>query len=366
MPHWRPYVPVAQRRAKAERKMKALAKKGKKIQPVHIEGRTIARSFWGKGWCDHLESFSDYSNRLPRGRTYARNGSVLHLEILAGRIEAKVVGSEIYNITIKIEPLKKTIWKRIKKKTAGQIGSVLELLQGALSDEVMRIVTDRKDGLFPKPREISLDCSCPDWAVMCKHVAAVLYGVGNRLDYEPELLFLLRDVDVRELIDTDLALSTKSKTDENALSDDQLGGIFGVDLDLSTEAPSLLGKKKAVRRPKGTKKGKNQKTTKAKATATAKRKMKADTRPPAKAKRNTPKKVPRKQSTDTPREETSFQPTGLDVLKLRTKLDLSVPAFAKHVGVSAPTIYRWEHIHDILSLQPRMRQKLQHTFEENM
>ena len=179
---WRPYVSVAQRRAKALRKMEKLRKQGRNIQPVEVEGRTIARSFWGKAWCEHLESFSDFENRLPRGRTYVRNGSVCHLAIEAGRIEAMVSGSELYKVTIKIKPLKPAVWKAIKKQCSGQIGSMLELLQGRLSDHVMSIVTDRKKGLLPLPGQIELGCNCPDWAVMCKHVSAVLYGIGNRLD----------------------------------------------------------------------------------------------------------------------------------------------------------------------------------------
>lgn len=99
---WSPYVPVAQRRANALCEMARLRKKGKDIQPVRIEGRILARSFWGKGWCDHLESFSDFENRLPRGRTYVRSGSVCHLDIQPGRIEAIVSGSELYNIHIDI------------------------------------------------------------------------------------------------------------------------------------------------------------------------------------------------------------------------------------------------------------------------
>ena len=192
MPFWAPYVPVAQRHANAMYEMSKLRKKGKDIQPVRIEGRTIARSFWGKGWCDHLESFSDFANRLPRGRTYVRNGSVCHLDMRPGRIDAIVSGSELYNIRINIEKLKPAAWKTVKKKCSGRIGSMLELLQGRLSDQVMTVVTDRKQGLFPQPREIQLSCDCPDWAVMCKHVAAALYGVGSRLDSRPELLFLLQ------------------------------------------------------------------------------------------------------------------------------------------------------------------------------
>ncbi len=171
---WRPYVPVAERRAKAWKAVEKLRKKGKDIQPVELSGRSIAASFWGKGWCDHLESFSDFSNRLPRGRTYVRNGSVCHLEIQTGRIEALVSGSELYKVAITIKPLPGKTWTAIKTKCQGQVGSVLELLQGKLSDHVMEVVSDRARGLFPQPGEIELKCSCPDWATMCKHVAAVL------------------------------------------------------------------------------------------------------------------------------------------------------------------------------------------------
>src|SRR5215831_13219407 len=228
---WPRYVPVAERRAKARREMDKLRKKGKAIQPVALDGRTIARSFWGKGWYDHLESFADYANRLPRGRTYVRNGSVCHLDIRPGRIEAIVSGSELYQITIRIKELKAATWRSIKDKCAGHIGSMLELLQGKLSDQVMAIVTNRSHGLFPRPGEIALDCSCPDWADMCKHVAAVLYGVGSRLDSRPELLFLLRGVDAQELIAAEIALPAAVGAVGDTLADDQLGAIFGIDLD---------------------------------------------------------------------------------------------------------------------------------------
>ena len=132
---WGRYVPVAERRAKARREMDKLRKKGKDIQPVNLDGRTIARSFWGKGWCDHLESFSDYANRLPRGRTYVRNGSVCHLDIRPGRIEAIVSGSELYNIVIRIKELQAATWASIKNTCSGHIGSMLELLQGKLSSK---------------------------------------------------------------------------------------------------------------------------------------------------------------------------------------------------------------------------------------
>ncbi len=198
---WKPYVPVAQRRAQAAKEVAKRAKKGQEVSPVRIEGRTIASTFWGKAWCTNLESYSDYSNRLPRGRTYVRNGSVVHLKIEKGRIDALVSGSELYEVQIDIAPLPNQNWQALKAQSAGKIGTLVELLQGKLSKAVMELVTDRDQGLFPKPKEIKMQCDCPDGAGMCKHIAAVMYGVGNRLDSSPELLFVLRGVDHLELIE---------------------------------------------------------------------------------------------------------------------------------------------------------------------
>lgn len=248
---WRPYVPVHKRRANAQRKMQQLARQGRLITPVEISGRTIVHTFWGKAWCDHLEKFSDYANRLPRGRTYVRNGSVCHLEIQPGRIEAIVSGSELYEIAITIKPLSATKWKQLRKACSGEVGSMLELLQGKLSNHVMEVVTHREHGLFPSPSEIEMECSCPDWADMCKHLAAVLYGVGARLDEQPELLFKLRGVDHRELIAAaDLKLpATPSSSGRRRLANDQLSGIFGVELGTGTGAesapPGAAGGKRA-------------------------------------------------------------------------------------------------------------------------
>jgi len=157
---WAPYVPVAKRRAKAKKEMAALRKKGIKLQPIEVKGRKIARTFWGEGWCHHLESFSDYDNRLPRGRTYVRNGSVCHLAITNGKIEAKVSGSDIYEVAVKIDTLSKKRWNAIKKQCSGQIGTLLELLQGQLSDNIMSVVSDERTGLYPQVSEIAfVDCT---------------------------------------------------------------------------------------------------------------------------------------------------------------------------------------------------------------
>ena len=217
-----PYVPVGARRARARLEMRALRERGVEVQPVEVEGRgrAVARSFWGRRWCEHLESFSDYANRLPRGRTYVRNGCVCHLAIETGGVDALVAGRELYHVVIRIRKLKRPAWKAIQAACAGQIGSVLELLQGRLSDRVMEIVADRETGLFPQPGEIKLACDCPDWATMCKHAAAVLYGVGARLDKEhahvpdaeehrplkrwPCELVFCPDIDVRSVVEEKL------------------------------------------------------------------------------------------------------------------------------------------------------------------
>ena len=247
-----PYVPVAQRRANAAKETAKLAKAGKVITPVQIAGRKIATSFWGKAWCDNLEAYSDYENRLPRGRTYVRNGSVVHLEIRKGEVEALVSGSELYKIAITITPVPNSKWKELCKACAGGIGSLVELLQGKLSDRVMEIITRREGGLFPSPKEIKLKCSCPDSARLCKHLAAVIYGIGNRLDQQPELLFLLRSVDSAELISR-AAEGGSLTTGANAgpgLADDEIGSIFGIELDHAPASgnPVVKAAKKAAKK----------------------------------------------------------------------------------------------------------------------
>ena len=241
---FRRYVPVRERKAKVERETASMRKKGVAVQPVRIEGRLIAHTFWGKAWCDHLESFSDFENRLPRGRTYVRNGSVCHLEIKPGLIHAKVQGSALYTVTIEIEPLGKPAWKDIKRRCTGQISSLLDLLQGRLSDGVMEVVTDREKGLFPSPREIHMECTCPDWAVMCKHVAATLYGVGARLDEKPELLFLLRGVDHEELVSAHAETAVQAAVGSGTgrrIAEKDIGAIFGIEVK-KTSAPRRRGK----------------------------------------------------------------------------------------------------------------------------
>ena len=231
---FRPYVSVAERRRNALKEIEKRRKKGLAVNPITLTGRNIATTFWGKAWCENLESYSDFANRLPRGRTYVRNGSVVHLEIQPGKVSALVSGSELYKVEITISPLSGAHWETIKRECSGQIGSLVELLQGKLSKSVMEVVTRHDKGLFPKPAEIRMSCSCPDWAGMCKHVAAVMYGVGSRLDEKPELLFQLRKVDHLELIagavdHSPVAKSGKLRGKKTIASTD-LSDVFGIEM----------------------------------------------------------------------------------------------------------------------------------------
>ena len=177
---WRPYVPVAKRRARAAVYATKLAKMEKRaLEPIAITGRKIANTFWGQAWCDNLERYSDFANRLPRGRTYVRNGSVIDVRIERGQVRAIVSGSEIYQVTVKIKPLNDAIWARLKQDCSRSITSLIDLLEGRFDQGIMQRLTQIEGGLFPKPGEIELECSCPDWAGLCKHVAATLYGVGD-------------------------------------------------------------------------------------------------------------------------------------------------------------------------------------------
>jgi uncharacterized Zn finger protein/DNA-binding XRE family transcriptional regulator len=370
---WRPYVPVAVRQARAWSKMEKLRKKGFCIQPVEIAGRKIAHSFWGQAWCDHLEKYSDFENRLPRGRAYIRNGSVCHLEIAEGAVKAMVSGSELYNVNIEIKKLPDKKWASVKKRCAGQIGSLLELLQGKLSKSVMAVVTDRDQGLFPNPGEISLHCSCPDWAVMCKHVAAVLYGVGARLDEKPDLLFLLRGVDHEELITAEAgiaAVSGASQADGHMrIAESELSHLFGIDMTGEEEGAP---KKSAARRvvsarkvkkptprirtqrarsrpsqkkkkvPKVTAKpAKNQLKDRARPAGEGTRSSAASGKSLARAKEVMPV-APRKRAV-----------TGKTVARLRKKMKMTKAQFARILEVSPATINNWEKSEGPLNLRAR-------------
>ena len=242
---WKATPTVAEKRRQAEKRLEKLSKTGGGLSPVVLEGRKIATSFWGKAWCENLERYSDYANRLPRGRSYVRHSCVIDLQIGKGEISAQVSGSSLYRIKITIASLDGKTWNDICRDCSASIDSMVELLQGRLSKSVMDRVCRPTDGLFPAPKSIRMSCSCPDGAYMCKHVAATLYGIGARLDSRPELLFLLRGVDQQELIAKVTAAPATPASSTPAKSDKVLGGadlsaLFGLDL----EEPETLSKDK--------------------------------------------------------------------------------------------------------------------------
>jgi uncharacterized Zn finger protein len=245
---WPNYVSVAERRVQAARVVEDLRETGRNIAPVGIEGRTIAKTFWGKAWCDNLARYHDYANRIERGRSYVRNGAVVDLQIECGRVSALVSGSVLYNVSVAIAGVPARHWAAICGDCAGRIDSLVELLQGRFAEGVMARICREGDGLFPHPREIRFSCTCPDAARMCKHVAATMLGVGARLDAEPELLFRLRGVGPQDLvagIDASARRVTAAPTAGRVLESADLSALFGLEL----ESGGAAGQKPAAPTP---------------------------------------------------------------------------------------------------------------------
>lgn len=231
-----PYESVEVKKAKALKTIEKLRKKDPDISPVIIEGRVIAKSWWGKGWNVNLESYADYSNRIGRGKSYVKQHAVVDLRITKGLIKSKVQGSRAkpYEINILIEPLSHEKWQKITDLCRHRIESLEQLLQGKFPEVLEVLFTDKSYGLFPAPKEIKFDCSCPDWAIMCKHIAATLYAISARLDDDPMLFFELRDIDVNALIQKtveeklDSMLKNARKKSERAIGEDRVGELFGL------------------------------------------------------------------------------------------------------------------------------------------
>jgi len=273
--YYPPYVTVAKKKAKAAKKLKQLKKKNPDIKPILLEGSTIARTWWGKSWNLNLERYADYSNRIGRGRSYVRHGAVLDLQINSGKVESLVQGtrSKPYSVSVKIKAVNKKTWKEIKSACEGRLDSLQELLAGKFPKALGEIFTTQGKGLFPSPKEIDFSCSCPDWAYMCKHVAATLYGIGARLDEEPGLFFKLRKVKVEDLVTqavedkTRKLLKKAKKKTSRVIADSDLADVFGIDME-----EAVVSRKKAAKAKKPIRR--TSKKTKAKS-AIGKRKKKA-------------------------------------------------------------------------------------------
>lgn len=233
------YVTVSEKRAKAKRKIKQLKKKNPGIRPVILDGQALAKTWWGKAWNTNLESYADYSNRIGRGRSYVRHCAVLDLKITPGKVTSLVQGSmgAPYEVIISINKMKQKNWQTIKKECQSRLSSLPDLLAGKIPKALQEIFMVQGKGLFPTPSEITFNCSCPDWASMCKHVAATLYGVGARLDEDPALFFTLRQAAIDDLVSQAVQSKTSSIIEKSTtgsskiIADDKLSDLFGLDMD---------------------------------------------------------------------------------------------------------------------------------------
>lgn len=256
------YVSVGEKRAKAEKSLAKLKKKDPSVKPVIIQGSAISSSWWGKSWNKNLEGYADYSNRIGRGRSYVRSGAVLDLQIMPGVVTALVQGSRAkpYSVSIQIAEIAPATWNALKEACAGKLDSLPELLAGKFPKALGELFTERGKGLFPSPRDIRFSCSCPDYAVMCKHVAAALYGVSARLDTEPGLFFTLRKVKMEDLVTEAVQgksrelLNKANKKSGRIMEDADLSAIFGIQLDdgpgfVPSSAPPSKTKAPKLKKP---------------------------------------------------------------------------------------------------------------------
>lgn len=248
------YVTAAEKKEKAQKSIEKLKKKDPNIHPVIITGRKLSKTWWGNSWNNNLESYLDYSNRIERGRSYVRSGAVLDLKITKGNISALVQGSRSkpYKVEIIIEPIEKSVWEEITKESAGKIDSLQELIEGKFPKALSELFTAKGKGLFPSPKQISFNCSCPDWANMCKHVAAALYGVGTRLDDDPQLFFVLRNVNIDEFISkiinkkSQMLLEKSMIKSRRIINDTDISGLFGIDVETEVEIKPETKAKKSI------------------------------------------------------------------------------------------------------------------------
>lgn len=358
------YVPVAEKQAKADQKLKQLKKKNPDIRPVRLEGKALTQSWWGKAWNKNLERYADFSNRIGRGRSYVRHGAVLDLQIQPGRVDALVQGSASspYEVEVRIKEIPEKDWKTMIAVCEGRLESLQELIAGQFPKALADIFTAQGEGLFPTPTEIGFSCSCPDWASMCKHVAATLYGIGARFDEDPSLFFYLRNRDISDLVSTAVAEGTRTLLDraerksDRVLDDADLSDVFGIDMDEPEPEPEAKAKpapkpkkttgKKAAKKKKPepepsaeAKPAPKPKKTAAKKSAKKKEPAKAQ---PAKAQKNAGKKTGKAAPARQPKQTTPKKPETMprrDANKepQTTAIDAVADVIARHpkgVGVA--------------------------------
>lgn len=247
---WYQYESSNERKARGQQDLARRCKQGEELVSLVVPqgSRKLVSTFWGKAWCQHLEKYKDYEYRLPRGRSYLRQGLVYNLSVEAGLVTAQVLGSSMYEVSVQIAPLPAEAWAGMQAACAGQVGSLLDLLSGNLGAGVMEVICDRDKGIFPAPKEIKMSCTCPDWADMCKHVAAVMYGVGVKFDTDGALFFRLRQVDPADLLAAGAQeLLSSSEGAGDGLSGEDLSALFGIEL--AGEEAAVVPQEQAPSRP---------------------------------------------------------------------------------------------------------------------
>ncbi len=247
---WYQYESSNERKARGQQDLARRCKQGEELVSLVVPqgSRKLVSTFWGKAWCQHLEKYKDYEYRLPRGRSYLRQGLVYNLSVEAGLVTAQVLGSSMYEVSVQIAPLPAEAWAGMQAACAGQVGSLLDLLSGNLGAGVMEVICDRDKGIFPAPKEIKMSCTCPDWADMCKHVAAVMYGVGVKFDTDGALFFRLRQVDPADLLAAGAQeLLSSSEGAGDGLSGEDLSALFGIEL--AGEEAAAVPQEQAPSRP---------------------------------------------------------------------------------------------------------------------
>lgn len=348
--HWYPrYVPVDEQRARTVSEIQDLRARGISVQPIELRGRTIARNFWGRRWCEHLESFSEHAARLAHGRAYVRNGSICHLAVEPGSVEAIVSGSAVYHVSIRVRQLESHAWTAIRRACAGRIGSLEDLHEGLLPEPVAAVLTSRGAGVFPQPAEIVPSCDCKERAAMCKHAAAVLSGVGSRLDDHPELLFRLRGVNESELLSGEPVPA----------EDGAAAGAAGFAAGNGGAPPAAVLTGPSANGWPGPDASAAEFAGPAGAPPPRRVKKTFTYRPPTPA-AGLPRAAPVRAADDT----LVFEPTGELVADLREQCGCSVAEFADLLQVTPTSVRRWESLSGSLNLHARPREALLALFVE--
>ena len=347
--HWYPrYVPVDAQRARVVSEMNRLVASGVEVQPVELRGRTLARSFWGRRWCEHVESFSEYAARLAQGRACLRNGSVCHLSMESGGVDAMVIGSALHHVTIRVRRLEAAAWMAMRTACAGRVESVVELREGRVPDDVAEVVTDRGSGLFPQPGDIVASCDCGAGTTLCKHAAAVLWGIGSRLDERPELLFRLRGVDETDLIAAEAAGSRDTVA---------AGGLDPCAP--QGAAASKAANSRPASRPAESKASLSAPPPSGSAPSRQIKKTLTYRPPPPTAAGRRPR------PSDLAGEAAGFVPTGAMVADLREQCGCSIAEFAELIQVTPTTVRRWEAAPGALNLHAAPWEALRALYRES-